>query len=92
MHQEDEILALVRNDVVNDAIGQRAWADELQSPLPPNAVRMRIHSVQWRMDRTKVDKWLRRAPEAALMGPFRKPWEFGYVMVSTRQDLPSSTP
>ena len=38
--------------------------------LPPDAVRLRIYSVQWRMDRT-----------AALMGPFREPWEFGYLMV-----------
>jgi hypothetical protein len=43
---------------------------ELQASLPPEAVRLRIYSVQWRMDRT-----------AALMGPFRKPWEFGYLMV-----------
>jgi hypothetical protein len=42
---------------------------DLQAPLPPGAVRLRIYSVQWRMDRTN-----------ALMGPFRKPWEFGYLM------------
>lgn len=42
----------------------------LQAPLRPDAVRLRIYSVQWRMDRT-----------AALMGPFREPWEFGYLMV-----------
>jgi hypothetical protein len=41
----------------------------LQAPLPPDAVRLRIYSVQWRMDGT-----------AALMGPFREPWEFGYLM------------
>ena len=113
VHQNDEILALIRNEVVMDAAGQRIWAgsfvntnektlrdvavtvdfldrqdrtvgkaeaeaDELpfsgrlrlQAPLPPNAVRLRIYSVQWRMDRT-----------AALMGPFREPWEFGYLMV-----------
>ena len=113
VHQDDEILALVRNEVVTDAAGQRAWAGsfvntnartlrdvavtvdlldsqnravakaeakaaeltfgtrlDLQAPLPPDAVRMRIYSVQWRMDRTN-----------ALMGPFREPWEFGYLMV-----------
>jgi hypothetical protein len=43
---------------------------DLQAPLPPDAVRLRIYSVQWRMGRT-----------AALMGPFREPWEFGYLMV-----------
>jgi len=43
---------------------------QLQAPLPPEAVRLRIYSVQWRMGRT-----------AALMGPFREPWEFGYLMV-----------
>ncbi len=43
---------------------------ELQAPLRPDAVRLRIYSVQWRMDRT-----------AALMGPFREPWEFGCLMV-----------
>jgi hypothetical protein len=123
VHQNDEILALVRNEVVTDAAGQRAWAGsfvntnsrtlrdvavtvdlldtqnrtvgkaeaeaaeltfgtrlDLQAPLPPDAVRMRIYSVQWRMDRTAVDIWLRRASGAALMGPFREPWEFGYLM------------
>ena len=113
VHQNDEILALSRNEVVTDAAGRRTWegtfvntnertlrdvavtvdfldsedrtvekvkADveeltqgmrlDLQSALPPEAVRLRIYSVQWRMDGT-----------AALMGPFRKPWEFGYLMV-----------
>jgi hypothetical protein len=113
VHQNDEILALVRNDVVTDAAGQRSWAGsfvntnertlrdvavtvdlldsenrtvakaeaeaaelpfsarlDLQAPLPSDAVRLRIYSVQWRMDGT-----------AALMGPFREPWEFGYLMV-----------
>jgi hypothetical protein len=112
VHQNDEILALIRNDVVTDAAGQRIWAGsfvntnertlrdvavtvdfldsgdrtvgkveaeaaelpfsmrlDLQAPLPSDAVRLRIYSVQWRMDRT-----------AALMGPFREPWEFGYLM------------
>ena len=124
VHQDDEILALVRNEVVTDAAGQRSWAGsfvntngrtlrdvavtvdlldsgdrtvgkaeaeaaeltygmrlDLQAPLPPDAVRLRIYSVQWRMDRTAVDRWLRRASESALMGPFREPWEFGYLMV-----------
>jgi hypothetical protein len=113
VHQDDEILALSRNDVVTDAAGQRAWAGtfvntnertlrdvavtvdflddrdrtvakaeaeaaelaygerlNLQAPLPPDAIRLRIYSVQWRMNGT-----------AALMGPFREPWEFGYLMV-----------
>jgi hypothetical protein len=113
VHQNDEILALIRNEVVTDAGGQRTWAGsfvntndktlrdvavtvdfldrrngtvgkaeaqaaelafsrrlELRAPLPPDAIRLRIYSVQWRMDRT-----------AALMGPFREPWEFGYLMV-----------
>ena len=112
VHQDDEILALIRNDVVTEAEGQRTWAGsfvntneqtlrdvavtvdfldsqnrtvgkaeaaaielpfgarlELQTPLPTEAVRLRIYSVQWRMGRT-----------AALMGPFREPWEFGYLM------------
>jgi hypothetical protein len=42
----------------------------LQAQLPPDAVKLRIYSVQWRMGKT-----------AALMGPFREPWEFGYLMV-----------
>jgi hypothetical protein len=54
---------------------------DLQAPLPPDAVRLRIYSVQWRMDRSAADKWLRRASGSALMGPFREPWEFGYLMV-----------
>jgi hypothetical protein len=113
VHQNDEILALIRNEVVTDAAGQRTWAGsfvntndrtlrdvavtvdfldgrdrtvgkaeaeaaelpfnrqlDLQAPLPAGAVRLRIYSVQWRMDGT-----------AALMGPFREPWEFGYLMV-----------
>lgn len=113
VHQNDEILALVRNEVVTDFAGQRSWAGsfvnthertlhdvavtvdfldgqdrtvgkvdaeatalpfgtrlDLQAPLPPDAVRLRIHSVRWRMGET-----------TALMGPFRKPWEFGYLMV-----------
>jgi hypothetical protein len=53
----------------------------LQAPLPPDAVRLRIYSVQWRMDRTAAYKWLRGISGAALMGPFREPWEFGYLMV-----------
>jgi hypothetical protein len=112
VHQNDEILALVRNEVVTDGTGQRAWAGSfvntndtplrdvavtvdfldaqnrtvakadarapelpfgarlnLQAPLPPAAVRLRIYSVQWRRGRA-----------AALMGPFREPWEFGYLM------------
>lgn len=112
VHQNDEILALVRNEVMTDAAGQRSWAGsfvntneralrdvavtvdfldardgtvgkaeaaaaelsfgmrlDLQATLPPDAVRLRIYSVQWRMGRT-----------AALMGPFRVPWEFGYLM------------
>ena len=114
VHQNDEILALIRNEVVMDAAGQRTWAGsfvntnertlrdvavtvdlldsgnrtvgkaeaeaaelttgkrlDLEAPLPPDAVRLRIYSVQWRMD---------QGP-AALMGPFRIPWEFGYLMV-----------
>jgi hypothetical protein len=112
VHQHDEILALIRNDVVTDPAGQRTWAGgfvntnektlrdvavtvdlldrenhtvgkaeaeaaelkfgarlDLRAPLPPGAVRLRIYSVQWRMDGTN-----------ALMGPFREPWEFGYLM------------
>lgn len=112
VHQQDEILALVRNEVVEDAAGQRSWAGsfvntnqrtlrevavtvdfldsqdrivgkvdaeaaelpfsarlDMQAMLPPDAARLRIHSVQWRMGST-----------AALMGPFREPWEFGYLM------------
>jgi hypothetical protein len=113
VHQDDEILALVRNEVVTDATGQRTWAGgfantnerplrdvavtvsfldgrnrtvgkaeakaaeltfrsrlELQAHLPRDAVRLRIHSVQWRMDGRGV-----------LIGAFREPWEFGYLMV-----------
>ena len=113
VHQDDEILALARNDVVTATGGQRNWAGsfvntnerplrdvavtvdfldsedhtvgkaeaeaaeltfgarlDLQAPLPSDAVRLRIYSVQWRMGRTGV-----------LMGPFREPWEFGYLMV-----------
>ena len=126
VHQDDEILALIRNEVVTDLAGQRTWAGsfvntnsrtlrdvavtvdlldsqnrtvgktkaesaelplgrrlDLQAPLPSDAVRMRIYSVQWRMDRTTADRWLLRASGAALMGPFREPWEFGYLMVNS---------
>lgn len=113
VHQNDEILALIRNEVVADVAGERTWTGsfintnertlrdvavtvdfldnqdrtvgkaeanatelpfrmrlDLQASLPPDAVRLRIYSVQWRMDQT-----------SALMGPFREPWEFGYLMV-----------
>jgi hypothetical protein len=113
VHQNDEILALSRNEVVTDGAGERTWAGtfvntndttlrdvavtvdfldggdrtvgkaeaeaaelpfaarlDLQAPLPSDAVKLRIYSVQWRRGRT-----------AALMGPFREPWEFGYLMV-----------
>jgi hypothetical protein len=113
VHQDDEILALVRNEVVTDAAGQRSWTGsfantnenplrdvavtvnlldrenrtvgraeakaaeltfrsrlELQAPLPRDAVRLRIRSVQWRMNGRGV-----------LIGAFREPWEFGYLMV-----------
>jgi hypothetical protein len=113
VHQDDEILALIRNEVATDAAGQRTWTGsfvntnerplrdvgvtvdfldsknrtvgkaeaqatelafrsrlELQATLPRDAVRLRIYSVQWRLDGRGV-----------LMGPFREPWEFGYLMV-----------
>lgn len=112
VHQQDEILALVRNEVLSNDAGQRTWKGsfvntndqtlrdvvvavdfldsqnqpigranaaaaelpygtrlDLQSPLPPEAARLRIHTVQWRM-----------GSKAATMGPFRDPWEFGYLM------------
>jgi hypothetical protein len=112
VHQDDEILALIRNEVVTDPSGLRTWTGsfvntnerplrdvgvtvdfldgqnrtvgkaeaeaaelpfrsrlDLQAPLPRDAVRLRIYSVQWRMDGRGV-----------LMGPFREPWEFGYLM------------
>ncbi|MEO8467743.1 MAG: FxLYD domain-containing protein [Gammaproteobacteria bacterium] len=124
VHQDDEILALVRNEVVTGDAGARTWTGsfantnsrtlrdvavivdlvdsqnrtvgkaearaaelvsamrvDLQTPLPPDAARMRVYSVQWRMDRSTADKWLRRASASALMGPFRESWEFGYLMV-----------
>ena len=128
VHQDDEILALDRNEVVTDAAGQRVWTGsfvntngrtlrdvavrvdlldsenrtvakaeaeateltfgmrlDLQEPLPADAVRLRIYSVQWRMDLTAADRWLGRASESALMGPFREAWEFGYLMVDPAQ-------
>jgi len=112
VHQDDEILALIRNEVATDAAGLRTWTGsfvntnerplrdvgvtvdfldsenrvlgkaeaeaaeltfrsrlELRAALPPGAVRLRIHSVQWRMDGRGV-----------LIGAFREPWEFGYLM------------
>jgi hypothetical protein len=124
VHQDDEILALSRNEVMTDAAGARVWAGrfvntnsrtlrdvmvtvdfldshnarvgrvkaeaeeltfatslDLHAPLPADAARLRIYSVQWRMDTTAADRWLHRASPSALMGPFREPWEFGYVMV-----------
>jgi hypothetical protein len=32
------------------------------------------------MDRAAASRWLNGPTRAALMGPFREPWEFGYVM------------
>ena len=113
VHQDDEVLALIRNDVVSDGTGHRSWMGrfvnthdqalrdvavavefidqqgrrvgstsalaseltygsylDLQAPLPDSAVKIRILSVQWRMNE-----------KAVLMGPFREPWDFGYLMV-----------
>jgi hypothetical protein len=128
VHQTDEILLLVRNEVVTDATRQRNWTGrfvntndrtlrdvavmvhfldsrnhtvgkidartdemrfgmqlDLHAPLPRDAVRLRIHSVQWRMDRTAADRWLRGISGAALIGPF-EPWEFGYLMGDAAAD------
>ena len=117
VHQDDEILALVRNEVMTNPVGQRTWAGsfvntnenplrdvgvtvdfldgqnqtvgkaeakaaeltfrsrlELQAPLPRDAVRLRIHSVQWWMDGKGVR-----------IGQFREPWEFGYLMADPGQ-------
>lgn len=114
VHQDDEILALARNEAVADATGQRAWSGsfvntndrtlrdvavsvdfldsqdqtigntsaraaelpfgarlDLRAALPAGAARIRIHTVEWRM-----------GEKTAVMGPFREPWEFGYLMVA----------
>lgn len=47
---------------------------DLQADLPPEAVNLRIYSVRWRNDRT-----------ATMFGPFREPWEFGYLMEGGKQ-------
>lgn len=131
VHQDDEILALVRNEVIEGTAGQRTWTGafvntndrtlrevgvivdfldarnqrvartearaeelrfgarlDLQAALPAEALRLRIHSVQWRMDLTTADRWLRGTSSAVLLGPFREPWEFGYRMV----DAPAFDP
>jgi len=112
VHQDDEILALVRNEVAADAAGQRTWHGsfvntndtplrdvavtvdfldtrdlpvgnveasaaemlfgarlDLHAALPPGAAKIRIQEVRWR-----------RGDKTAVMGPFRDPWEFGYLM------------
>ena len=117
VHQEDEIIALTRNEVVTDPAGNRVWHGtffntddipyrdlgvtvnfldrngetvgkaetevdalpgaigiDLQADLPSEAVNLRIYSVRWRNDRT-----------ATMFGPFREPWEFGYVMYDPAQ-------
>ena len=74
----DRTVAKAEAEAAELTFGKRL---DLQAPLPPDAVRLRIYSVQWRMDRTAADRWLRRASAAALMGPFREPYEFGYLMV-----------
>jgi hypothetical protein len=51
-------------DSEDGAVGKR-YAPRL-APLPLEAVRLRIYSRTGRV--------------AALMGPFRIPWEFGYLM------------
>ena len=114
VHQDDEILALVRSDVAIDEAAQRRWLGRfvnthdnplrdvavvvdfldaqnraigkgdariaelafgepltVQAALPVDAVRLRIASVRWRM-----------GTHAVVIGPFRDPWEFGYVMVA----------
>ena len=73
----DRTVAKAEAEAAELTFGRRL---DLQAPLPPDAVRLRIYWVQWRMDRTAADRWL-GASESALMGPFREPWEFGYLMV-----------
>lgn len=46
----------------------------LQANLPAEAVNLRIYSVQWRNDR-----------DSALIGPFREPWEFGYLQYDPKK-------
>ena len=67
LDSENRTVAKARADAAELTFGGRL---DLQAPLPPDAVKLRIYSVQWRMDGTGV-----------LMGPFREPWEFGYLMV-----------
>ena len=67
LDSENRTVAKAKAEAAELTFGRRL---DLQASLPPDAVRLRIYSVQWRMDRT-----------AALMGPFREPWEFGYLMV-----------
>ncbi|HET7608660.1 MAG TPA: hypothetical protein VFL84_08295, partial [Gammaproteobacteria bacterium] len=63
----DRTVAKAKAEAAELTFGMRL---DLQAPLPSDAVRLRIYSVQWRMD----------GGPAALMGPFRVPWEFGYLM------------
>jgi hypothetical protein len=47
---------------------------DLRTNLPPEALNLRIYSVRWRNDRT-----------ATMFGPFREPWEFGYLMYDPQE-------
>jgi len=66
LDQDNRVVGKVKGET--DELQAQVGLD-LQAILPADAVRLRIYSVQWRNDRT-----------SAMMGPFREPWEFGYLM------------
>jgi hypothetical protein len=75
VHQNDEILALIRNDVVMDATGQRTWEGSFVNTNDKS-----LRDVAVAVD--FIDNQGRTVGNtAALMGPFREPWEFGHLMV-----------
>jgi hypothetical protein len=66
LDRENRVVGKVEAEAAELTFGRRL---DLQAPLPPEAARLRIYSVQWRMD-----------GRGMLMGPFREPWDFGYLM------------
>ncbi len=63
---DNEVVSRIKKEVETL---QASEGLSLESVLPEEAVKLRVQTVRWRNEHTSV-----------FLGPFRKPWEFGYLM------------
>ena len=63
---DNEVVSRIKKEM---EILQASEGLSLESVLPKEAVRLRVQTVRWRNEHTSV-----------FLGPFRKSWEFGYLM------------